>query len=50
MIRGIVNEMALAIAEKVPLDRLAVLETPYSPAVGMDPIGAGLMRLLGKLT
>ena len=49
MIRGIVNEMALAIAEKVPLDRLAVLETPYSPAVGMDPIGMGVARLIPKL-
>jgi len=49
MIRGIINEMALAIAEKVPLDRLAVLETPYSPAVGMDPIGIGMGRLIGKL-
>jgi NADPH-dependent 2,4-dienoyl-CoA reductase/sulfur reductase-like enzyme len=50
MIRGMVNEIVLAIAEKVPLDRLAVLETPYSPTVGIDTIGAGLMRLLGKLS
>jgi len=50
MIRGIVNGMAIAIAEKVPLERLAVLETPYSPAVGMDPIGGGLARLVDKLS
>jgi NADH oxidase (H2O2-forming) len=49
MIRGTVNELALAIAEKVPLHRLALLETPYSPAVGRDPIGDGVMRLIRKL-
>jgi NADH oxidase (H2O2-forming) len=49
MIRGLVNEMALAIAEKVPLHRLARLETPYSPAVGMDPIGVGVGQLIRKL-
>ena len=48
-IRGIVNEMALAIAEKVPLRRLVQLETPYSPAVGMDPLLGGLANLLSKL-
>jgi NADH oxidase (H2O2-forming) len=49
MIRGTVNELALAIAEKVPLHRLALLETPYSPAVGRDPIGDGVIRLASKL-
>jgi len=49
MIRGVINEMALAIAEKVPLHRLATLETPYSPAVGMDPLGGGVARLISKL-
>jgi NADH oxidase (H2O2-forming) len=48
MIRGVVNEIALAIAEKVLLHRLALLETPYSPAVGMDPIKGGLTRLVEK--
>lgn len=48
-IRGLVCEMALAIAEKVPLHRLAMLETPYSPAVGRDPIIDGVTRLLNKL-
>jgi NADH oxidase (H2O2-forming) len=50
MIKGLVNAMAIAIAEKVPLDRLAVLETPYSPAVGIDPLRAGLVRLVRKLS
>jgi NADPH-dependent 2,4-dienoyl-CoA reductase/sulfur reductase-like enzyme len=49
MIRGIVNELALAIAERVPLHRLALLETPYSPAVGRDPLGDGLRKLIHKL-
>jgi NADH oxidase (H2O2-forming) len=48
-IRGLVNEMALAIAEKVPLHRLAMLETPYSPAVGRDPIIDGVTRLINEL-
>jgi NADPH-dependent 2,4-dienoyl-CoA reductase/sulfur reductase-like enzyme len=50
MIRGMVSELTLAIAEKVPLARLAMLETPYSPAVGMDPIGAGVRELIQKLS
>lgn len=49
MIRGVINEMALAISEKVPLHRLALLETPYSPAVGMDPLGGGVARLISRL-
>jgi NADH oxidase (H2O2-forming) len=47
-IMGTINELSLAIAEKVPLYRLALLETPYSPAVGRDPIGDGVRKLLGK--
>jgi NADH oxidase (H2O2-forming) len=49
-IRGTVNEMAIAIAEKVPLHRLAQLDTPYSPVVGMDPLAGGLARLIPKLS
>ncbi len=49
IIRGTVNELALAIAEKVPLHRLALLETPYSPAVGRDPIEDGIRELIHKL-
>jgi NADH oxidase (H2O2-forming) len=49
MIRGTVNELSLAIVEKVPLHRLALLETPYSPAVGRDPIGDGIRKLIHKL-
>jgi NADH oxidase (H2O2-forming) len=49
VIRGTLNELSLAISEKVPLHRLALLETPYSPAVGRDPIEDGIMRLIRKL-
>jgi len=49
MIRGVVNGLTLAIAEKVPLGRLALLESPYSPAVGGDPIGDGVRELIHKL-
>jgi NADH oxidase (H2O2-forming) len=50
IIRGTLNELSLAIAEKVPLHRLALLETPYSPAVGRDPIGDGVMKLIRELS
>jgi len=49
ILKGTINELALAIAEKVPLPRLALLESPYSPAVGIDPIGDGVRRLMHKL-
>jgi len=49
IIRGTLNELSLAIAEKVPLHRLALLETPYSPAVGRDPIEDGIRKLIRKL-
>ena len=49
IIRGSLNELSLAIAEKVPLQRLASLETPYSPAAGRDPIGDGIGKLMHKL-
>jgi NADH oxidase (H2O2-forming) len=49
MVTGLVNEMALAIAQKVPLNSLVALETPYSPAIGGDPIGGGLRELANKL-
>jgi hypothetical protein len=49
-IRGIVNGMTLAIAEKIPLQRLALLESPYSPAVGTDPIQGAIRGLISKIT
>jgi len=49
IIRGVINEMAVAIAEKVTVQRLAQLETPYSPAVGGDPVGGGIIQLIRQL-
>jgi len=49
IIRGTINELSLAISEKVPLHRLALLETPYSPAVGRDPIEDGVRELIHRL-
>ncbi len=48
-IRGTINELSLAMAEKVPLHRLAMLESPYSPGVGRDPIEDGVRKLMHKL-
>lgn len=48
-ILGVINEMAFAIAEKIPLNRLTAIETPYSPAIGLDPLSGGLAKLLRKL-
>jgi len=48
-IRGVINEMAFAIAEKIPVNRLTAIETPYSPAIGLDPLAGGLVKLLRKL-
>ena len=49
MMRGTINEMTLAITEKIPLRKLALLESPYSPATGMDPIAGGIRALINKL-
>lgn len=49
IIRGTLNELSLAISEKIPLHRLALLETPYSPAVGRDPIEDGVRKLIHRL-
>lgn len=47
--RGSINELTLAITEKIPLQKLALLESPYSPATGMDPIGGGIRALNNKI-
>ncbi len=48
-IRGTINELSLAMSEKVPLRRLAMLEAPYSPGVGRDPIEDGVRKLMHKV-
>jgi NADH oxidase (H2O2-forming) len=47
--RGSINELTLAITEKIPLRRLASLESPYSPATGKDPIEGGIRWLINKI-
>ncbi|MBN1627590.1 MAG: FAD-dependent oxidoreductase [Deltaproteobacteria bacterium] len=48
-IRGTINELSLAISEKVPLRRLTMLESPYSPGIGRDPIEDGIRKLILKI-
>jgi NADPH-dependent 2,4-dienoyl-CoA reductase/sulfur reductase-like enzyme len=48
-IRGMINEVSFAIAEKIAVKRLSEIETPYSPAIGLDPLLAGIIKLMGKL-
>jgi len=47
-IRGAIDELALAIACKIPLDKLAQLDTPYSPAVGGDQVRWTVRELMNK--
>jgi NADH oxidase (H2O2-forming) len=48
-IRGAIDELALAMAYKIPLDKLAQLDTPYSPGVGGDQVRWTLRELMNKL-
>jgi pyruvate/2-oxoglutarate dehydrogenase complex dihydrolipoamide dehydrogenase (E3) component len=47
-IRGAIDELALALACKIPLDKLAQLDTPYSPAVGGDQVRWTVRELMNK--
>jgi len=47
-IRGAIDELALAIACRIPLDKLAQLDTPYSPAVGGDQVRWTVRALMNK--
>jgi NADH oxidase (H2O2-forming) len=48
-IRGAIDELALAIECKIPLDKLAQLDTPYSPAVGGDQVRWSVRELMNKI-
>jgi len=48
-IRGAIDELALAIECKIPLDKLAQLDTPYSPAVGGDQVRWAIRELMNKI-
>jgi NADH oxidase (H2O2-forming) len=49
-IRGAVDELALAMAYKVPLPQLSQIDTPYSPAVGGDLIKWTVKELMNKMS
>jgi NADH oxidase (H2O2-forming) len=48
-IRGAIDELALVIACKLPLDKLVQIDTPYSPAVGGDQVRWAVRELLDKI-
>lgn len=48
-IRGAIDELALAIAYKIPLPKLAQIDAPYSPAVGGDQIRWTVRELINKI-
>jgi len=52
MVAGKIDRLALAIAERVPLQRLALMDTCYSPTVGAgyEAVTMALDALLDKLT
>jgi NADH oxidase (H2O2-forming) len=52
MVAGKIDRLAVAIAEKVPLQRLSLIDTCYSPTVGAgyEAVTMALDRLLEKVT
>jgi len=48
-IRGAIDELAVAVANRVPLPRLAQVDTPYSPAIGGDQVRWAVRGLRDKL-
>ena len=48
-IGGIINELALAFAERVPLPDILQIDTPYSPLIGLNPTRGAMALLLAKL-
>lgn len=48
-IRGAIDELALAIAYKIPLPQLVQIDTPYSPAVGGDQVRWAVKELMNKI-
>jgi len=48
-IGGMINELALVFAEKVPIQDILQIDSPYSPLVGPDPARGAMGLLLAKL-
>ena len=49
-IREAIDELALAIACKIPLSKLAQIDTPYSPAAGGDQVRWAVTELINKIS
>ncbi len=47
-IGGMINELAMAFAERVPLPDILRIDTPYSPLIGSDPARGAMVGLLAK--
>jgi pyruvate/2-oxoglutarate dehydrogenase complex dihydrolipoamide dehydrogenase (E3) component len=48
-IGGIINELAIAFAGRVPLPDILRIDTPYSPLIGPNPTRGAMALLLAKL-
>ena len=48
-IGGMINELALAFAEKIPLPDILRIDSPYSPLIGPDPARGAMGQLLNRL-
>ena len=48
-IRGVIDELAVATVCKIPLHKLAQIDTPYSPAVGGDQIQQTVKELMDNI-
>jgi NADPH-dependent 2,4-dienoyl-CoA reductase/sulfur reductase-like enzyme len=48
-IAGMINELAVVFAERVPIPDISQIDTPYSPLIGPDPVRGAMARLVTKL-
>ena len=49
IVTGTIDKMAVAIANRMPVDRLVQLDSCYSPSVQEDQIAVPLHRLIDRL-
>ena len=47
-IGGMINELALVFAQKIPLPDILRIDSPYSPLIGPDPARGAMGLLLTK--
>jgi NADPH-dependent 2,4-dienoyl-CoA reductase/sulfur reductase-like enzyme len=48
-IQGIINELAVIAAERIPLANLMAIDFPYSPLIGQETVVEAIARLLPQL-